>query len=1485
MNRKFFKFLALSVTLLQLIALFTPATGLAGPAPGDQDLAPAGQSAAPGLNQEEGQGDELSPQQALACPTPVTQTIRGKSVEFDQCYEQTFSHDGTDYTIHAYYTEANSTTNTNQCNATENAAGRCEHALSDNDDANGDNVNAVALANEAESALRFYIDRDLQVLSAGATTLTIYIAEDPRLGGVVWPNSIYVDDDAIDNNDTLQKRLLAYHEIQHLVQDKYDSMSGWRDFFGEGIARAIEDRVDTALDADTGHLFIPEVNGILSSNAQRTNDLSTISYRSVLWWTWLMDQYRDAGEINPVLGWPAIRDFYLELDTESDQLKALSDYVAAEGSAFRDDFIDYTLALYAYRFSPGDPRLGFLDTQINATAGLRNHTIFNSGPSFSTDSPTMSPRSSRYWEFTPGNQCDYIAFTFDGGGQPYGFSVMTVDGGTLQNRWTSYSSDWTRTVRSAGLDRVVGVVSAVDSSGTVQVGRGCVAPTVEIKSPTTSAFAMVGLATNPRHFIVRLRVRGADDSPVSGLLAQDFQVQIRKAGGGALIDATVVNAAYVQADYWLLVQAPSDADGAESGAFYDLVVTLGSSDDTETSAVLYVERTQDTVIVLDRSGSMGGSTGKIEAARNAANLLVNELSANDQGAFVAFDHDADLRVGLDMVTGTHRATLFSAIASEVPGGLTSIGDGLRTAATEEDANGLDENMCSLILLSDGHENDPDFWSDVQAQVVDNGCAIHAVALGPGTNELLLQQIAAAVPGGSYDFAPADGGVPIRAPDTGFMGWENNLSRIYDFKASQIAGRQRLSTSNGGPSNVACVDFEDLSAGARYNVGDSFVDSGAWVTGKTFYWRDGTAYAGGYTEVDDQNLAGGSGNDLQVNNINLDFDFGAPVAGLTLRAYDGGGNLNIEINGEFLNFDRLTELDGLDIGGVSITVIDLGNDQYQLVLDGLIQSFAIGGQELWIDDVCPQGQDGLTFYVDDASDQLVVSIAWQNPTKGGQLIQLYDPDGDPVASSHRRIAPTGTNEVWEVPDPQEGQWTLEVKELSQEYFVSATARTSYEMYLFVGTPIADRTPGTRVPLLVTFVGQGKPLLDAQVVATVRAPNGTSQDVQLLDDGNHGDGAAGDGIYGGDYTATEQGDQVGEKVGENQEPQVVGSYLVNAVGTWKDLRREAQGSFAIEGQPDTDGDGLPDPWEEKHGLDPNNPEDAYADFDRDGLDTRCEFQLGTDPFNSDTDGGGESDGSETGGRCFPGPRDPLNPDDDRVGPLTSLIALPRVRDELLQVELLIGSPLWGRFLSADVYRQVYTPTQRLAGDWQLISTTQHTHFIDPDVEDGVDYRYQVVPLVEMELPTTPLDVTAVTTATGRVLVSNVAQASSDPYAPGGSVLIDDGAEQTERLSVTLRLAADDNSAGHVESEDAVQGSPLDEIMMRLSNSPDFMGATWQPFQATVEGWDLGDVSPGQMATVYVQFKDAKGNVSDVGFGQMDTIRYVGKQIFLPLILKSN
>jgi hypothetical protein len=168
------------------------------------------------------------------------------------------------------------------------------------------------------------------------------------------------------------------------------------------------------------------------------------------------------------------------------------------------------------------------------------------------------------------------------------------------------------------------------------------------------------------------------------------------------------------------------------------------------------------------------------------------------------------------------------------------------------------------------------------------------------------------------------------------------------KNVEVHVRQRIERS-------ACVDFEDLPLPPMgvYHVGDTFPTGPAIVTALPFQWSGGGWTSDGYAQVDTSGLAGGSGQEMMVNNVNLHFHFAAPLSCLELKFGEYGGNLNIEINGDFRNFENFADINGLIIGGVEVSVVNgLGNDQGTLTLNGTIHSFVLGGQELWIDDVCP-----------------------------------------------------------------------------------------------------------------------------------------------------------------------------------------------------------------------------------------------------------------------------------------------------------------------------------------------------------------------------------------------------------------------------------------------------------------------------------------------------------------------------------------------------
>jgi hypothetical protein len=177
----------------------------------------------------------------------------------------------------------------------------------------------------------------------------------------------------------------------------------------------------------------------------------------------------------------------------------------------------------------------------------------------------------------------------------------------------------------------------------------------------------------------------------------------------------------------------------------------------------------------------------------------------------------------------------------------------------------------------------------------------------------------------------------------------------------------------------CVEVQDLILGDTYLVGDTFTVNnvsstfGFDVLASDYIFTSGTAFGGGFAEVENTGLAGYFGNELKVNNINLQFTPTAvPPMGVSVLFGEYGGNINLSVNGVFANVSNFIDLDGASLGGAMISVPTggFGNDTGELLIYGTaITQFTIGGQELWIDHICdyenqiPPSDCPLTFYDD------------------------------------------------------------------------------------------------------------------------------------------------------------------------------------------------------------------------------------------------------------------------------------------------------------------------------------------------------------------------------------------------------------------------------------------------------------------------------------------------------------------------------------------
>jgi V8-like Glu-specific endopeptidase len=143
----------------------------------------------------------------------------------------------------------------------------------------------------------------------------------------------------------------------------------------------------------------------------------------------------------------------------------------------------------------------------------------------------------------------------------------------------------------------------------------------------------------------------------------------------------------------------------------------------------------DVVLVLDRSGSMSlpGLSGgtKIQEAQAAAALFIDLLRTDrtHRTGLVTFSTTADSPIGLaliaankDALIGPPPARNAGAIAGITPGGMTTIGGGLRTGRQQLTA-GFSANTPALLLLTDGLQNTPPRIDAVEAELANTRLCI------------------------------------------------------------------------------------------------------------------------------------------------------------------------------------------------------------------------------------------------------------------------------------------------------------------------------------------------------------------------------------------------------------------------------------------------------------------------------------------------------------------------------------------------------------------------------------------------------------------------------------------------------------------------------------------------------------------------------------------------------------------------------------------
>ena len=195
------------------------------------------------------------------------------------------------------------------------------------------------------------------------------------------------------------------------------------------------------------------------------------------------------------------------------------------------------------------------------------------------------------------------------------------------------------------------------------------------------------------------------------------------------------------------------------------------------------------------------------------------------------------------------------------------------------------------------------------------------------------------------------GVPVAtaAGNGGLSGSPTHYPAAFD-----LPGLVAVAALEG--DTLACATFEGQTVGAQVVSGDTLIDNGIPIAIGDF--NAGRVITSNFGRIDDGLMAGGLGLDIEVNNVTLAFGFPYPLEGVTLTFGDYGGTINLVIDGELLIRGSVAALAGTSASGVLIEVEQFDPSPTGTVaLSGDIDEFGIGGQELWIDEVCPQAASG------------------------------------------------------------------------------------------------------------------------------------------------------------------------------------------------------------------------------------------------------------------------------------------------------------------------------------------------------------------------------------------------------------------------------------------------------------------------------------------------------------------------------------------------
>ena len=254
----------------------------------------------------------------------------------------------------------------------------------------------------------------------------------------------------------------------------------------------------------------------------------------------------------------------------------------------------------------------------------------------------------------------------------------------------------------------------------------------------------------------------------------------------------------------------------------------------------------------------------------------------------------------------------------------------------------------------------------------------------------------------------DAGEPSAVTDDeGRYSFTNLEDGTYTVGEVLQSGWEQTYPSTDQPSKDL-FQFQDVDSSATYSFGaqfNTFADAGAVarITVGAFVQSGGNTTTDG--TVSALELGAPVNQALSISNATAEFQFSETLTELVLVYSDSGGNVNLRVNGDLQNVGSLASLDGTLVGGTLVRVNQVTDNVGILTVSGEIASFAIGGQEFWIDNLIICGQpipgSGVHVITVDGNDHRNVDFGNRREPPTIHGTKFHDLDGDGVRGPNDR----------------------------------------------------------------------------------------------------------------------------------------------------------------------------------------------------------------------------------------------------------------------------------------------------------------------------------------------------------------------------------------------------------------------------------------------------------------------------------------------------